>query len=334
MIFSRFILPLSLFAMVSIISCGSDSSSDSASASPSASSENSASASAESTATPSASSIMASAAAGNGCNTITWSSLTGAASYNLYWSTSADLSTANGTLIPNITSPYTQSNVTNGTKIYYLITAISSGTEIGFSSILNATPVGVSGITAISGNNSLILSWGTVSDASSYNLYYSTSSGITTSNSSSIISVSSPYTLTGLANGTTYYIIVTAVISSVESAGSAVISKATANNPSAPTGVTVTATDTTIPVYGQVYPVTGYVDIAWTAVSGATSYNIYWSSDAAVSTSAYDKKATVTTTTYRDNSVYFAPEYYIVTAVIGSSESTASETIEVQSAIL
>lgn len=323
--FLFFILPLSLLIAVSMISCGDDSSTSN-----STPSSTNASASAESSTSPSSGSsilsITASAAAGNGYNTITWTSLTGATSYNLYWSTSSDLSISNGTRIPNVTSPYTQSNLVNGTKIYYLVSAVAAGSEIGYSDVLNATPAGVAGVTAASGNQALVLSWGAISGASSYNLYYSTSSGITTANSSRILSVSSPYTLTGLTNGTTYYILVTGVISGTETSASTKISKAPIAPPSVPSSISVTSVDTTpTPAAGSLSEITSKDVVSWSSVTNATSYNIYWSNYSTVSPTTYSWKANISSTTYtNDRGTDSTKCYYVVTALIESSESAAS----------
>jgi hypothetical protein len=255
--------------------------------------------------------------------------LTGAENYSLYWSASSDLNISNGTRIPNVTSPYTQSNLVNGTKIYYLISAVASGSEIGYSDVLNATPAGISGVTASSGNQALVLSWGAISGASSYNLYYSTSSGITTSNSSRVLSVSSPYTLKGLTNGTTYYILVTGVISGTETSASAKISKAPVAPPSVPSGVSVTTIDTVPPsTPGVISPITSKDVVSWTSVANATSYNIYCSNYSTVSPSNYGWKASATSATYtNDRGENATICYYVVTALIESSESAASAVV-------
>ena len=66
----------------------------------------------------------------------------------------------------------------------------------------------------------LTLAWDPVAGATSYNLYWSTAPGVTTSNGTKISSASNYYVHTGLTAGTTYYYVVTAVNSSSESAAS------------------------------------------------------------------------------------------------------------------
>lgn len=83
-----------------------------------------------------------SAAAGNGQATITWNPVSGATSYNVYWSTTSGVTKTNGTKISSVTSPYTQAGLTNGKPYYYIVTAINSSGESEASAQVSATPAG------------------------------------------------------------------------------------------------------------------------------------------------------------------------------------------------
>ena len=87
------------------------------------------------------------------------------------------------------------------------------------------------------GDNRLACRFG----ATSYNIYWATTSGVTTAGTK-ITAATSPYVQTGLAASTTYYYIVTAVNAAGQSAASAQVSAATnapvVTIPAAPTGVT------------------------------------------------------------------------------------------------
>jgi hypothetical protein len=80
---------------------------------------------------------------------------------------------------------------------------------------------------------------------------------------------------------------------------------------SAPTNVTVTPTGS------------GTVSVTWTAVSGATSYNIYWNTTGGVTTSTGTKIAGATSGT-TITATNCADVFVIVTAVSGGGESAAS----------
>lgn len=77
------------------------------------------------------------------------------------------------------------------------------------SDITESVPSSPSDITASLGDAQVTIGWNTVSGASSYNIYWSTTPGVTKSNNK-IASITSPYSHTGLINGTTYYYVITA----------------------------------------------------------------------------------------------------------------------------
>jgi fibronectin type 3 domain-containing protein len=117
----------------------------------------------------------------------------------------------------------------------------------------------------------------------------------------------------GLDNGIKYYFVVTAVNANGESAESVEVS-ATPVLPPSPTGVTAAPGDNT-------------ATIRWTAVAGATSYNVYHSQTSPVT------KATGTKSTGTDNSLVITelsngtPYYFVVTAVANGLESTESDEV-------
>lgn len=73
--------------------------------------------------------------------TISWSAVSGATSYNLYWSTTSGVTKTNGTKITNVSSPYTQTGLTNAATYYYVLTAVNSVGESAASPQASATPV-------------------------------------------------------------------------------------------------------------------------------------------------------------------------------------------------
>ncbi len=65
-----------------------------------------------------------------GTITVSWDSVEGADSYNIYWGTVGGVTTGNGTLIQGAVSPYDHSGLIMGTDYFYIVTAVNtSGSE-------------------------------------------------------------------------------------------------------------------------------------------------------------------------------------------------------------
>lgn len=99
----------------------------------------------------------------------------------------------------------------------------SSSTSSSQSSSLSAPQQ----LSAAPGNASVTLNWNAVASAQGYHIYYATEPNILPANIAAfsggtwVQNVTPPYTITSLANGTTYYFVVTAVAGGRESAPSA-----------------------------------------------------------------------------------------------------------------
>ena len=165
------------------------------------------------------------ATAGNAQVVLTWTAVSGATSYNIYSQSTAGVTTSSGAKIAGITkASYTQTGLTNGTHYYYVVTAVNSNGESPTSTEVTATPQAPipsapTGLTATAGNGQVALSWTASSGATSYNLYYGTTSPLTIANGTKVGSLSGTTdTVSSLTNGTPYYFAVTAVNSGGESA--------------------------------------------------------------------------------------------------------------------
>ncbi|MBE0624365.1 MAG: fibronectin type III domain-containing protein [Burkholderiales bacterium] len=186
-----------------------------------------------------------SALGGDNLVTVSWSAVTGADSYNVYRSTSAGVTPANGTRLAGATSPFVDTGRSASTAYFYIVTAVNSAGESAASVEVNAStnavvavvPPAPAGVTATGGAGQLSVSWNSVSSATSYNLYWSSASGVTTATGTKVTGATSPQAIAGLADGTAYFVIVTAVNSAGESAAS---SQATATtNAAAINGATL-----------------------------------------------------------------------------------------------
>ncbi|MBI3580814.1 MAG: fibronectin type III domain-containing protein [Nitrospinae bacterium] len=164
---------------------------------------------------------------GNGQVTLSWNLVNGATSYNVYYSTNpnvAPTATSNqtGTLsqkgLTNLSTTIT--GLTNGTLWYFVVTAVTTNGESAPSTTVSATPTStstgtsgsgaVTGVTATKvGTGQVLVSWGPVSGAISYNVYYDTTPNVNTSSPVVQNITGTSTTISGLASGVTYYFIVT-----------------------------------------------------------------------------------------------------------------------------
>ena len=209
------------------------------------------------------------ASAANAQVNLSWSASSGATAYYV------KRSTTTGGPYTQVATPtatnYGDNAVTNGTTYYYVVSAYNSYGQSANSSEVSATPVAPpppnnppsapTGLQATPGNAQVSLSWTTSSGATSYHVKRSTTNG------SGYAQVGAPtsasFVDTGLANGTTYYYVVSALNSAGESANSSQASATPAAN-SAP-NVTITIDpNATKPISPYIYGINFY-----TGVTGA-----------------------------------------------------------------
>ncbi|PJZ44532.1 FN3 associated domain-containing protein [Leptospira brenneri] len=112
---------------------------------------------------------------------------------------------------------------------------------------------------ATASNTQISIAFSAVANATSYKVYYGTSSGVTTSNSS-VSGTSSPIVVNGLVNETIYFFRLTAISSAGESSLSTEVNKTPTTLPileycaiQHPPSLTVAAGGTTEVIYGRVY---------------------------------------------------------------------------------
>ncbi|MDH4198780.1 MAG: hypothetical protein OEV66_00210 [Spirochaetia bacterium] len=154
--------------------------------------------------------------------TISWSPVTDADSYNIYWGNGVGLTTATGNKISGVSLPYTHSGLINGAAYYYLVTAVNAMGESAPSGISGATPSTAApgaptNASASPGDSQVTISWSPVSGATAYNIYWDAITGITI-NSNKLSNKTSPFVHSGplVINGTAYYYKVSAINSGGE----------------------------------------------------------------------------------------------------------------------
>ena len=162
------------------------------------------------------------AAATNAQVNLTWNTSSGATGYYVKRSTSSASETQ---IAAPSTTAYTDNAVTNGTKYYYLVSAVNSAGESANSAEVSATPTAPitppavpTGLQASAGSAQVNLTWNVSAGATSYHVKRSTTAG------SGYTQIGAPTTAnfadSGLTNGTTYYYVVTAVNTAGESGNS------------------------------------------------------------------------------------------------------------------
>ena len=216
-----------------------------------------------------------------------------------------------------ISCTWTATGLTSGT---YNVTglAFSSGWSTEYKQTIIGTvtvqppattaPNAPTGLKATAGNATVGLSWTASSGATSYNVYRGT-----TSNGESTTPIASgltspAYTDNSAANGTKYYYYVTAINSVGPSGPSNEVS-------AEPLSSLLTAPTLQMPTAGN-----GDIPLNWSAVNGATSYNVYRGTTPG-SEGTTPLATGVTGTTYTDSTVTNGVQYYFVVAAVSSTQT-------------
>lgn len=166
------------------------------------------------------------AAPGNGRVDLSWSPSTGATSYNVKRSL---LKAGPFTTIAATTSPnYTDFAVVNGTKYFYMVSALNpageSGNSIKVKAVPGIVPAAPTGVTAATGSatGEVDLSWNAAAGATSYKVRRSGVTGGPYKGGQATVSTGLTYP--GLTSGKRYYFVVTALNAIGESAFSVEVS--------------------------------------------------------------------------------------------------------------
>ena len=238
--------------------------------------------------------------AGDGQITIAWDLVSGAEGYNIYRASSPGVtklgygSLPDGARYADVVAPYTIAGLVNDRVYYFRVTAFNDGGESDISQEISVKPVGVppvpalaspENVAALAGDGQIVVSWDPVSGAAAYHLYRASEPGVTKAGYAALpdgrrfANVASPYILSGLAVGRTYYLRMTAENGAGESDESAEVS-------AVPTGVPP-ATAPTAPTSIGAIAGDGQVVVSWESVTGAAAYHLYQASQSGVTRTGY-----------------------------------------------
>ncbi len=153
-----------------------------------------------------------------------------------------------------------------GGVIILLLHAGCGGSGGGTATPSVTTLLAPANMTVTASDSSASITWDRVADAEDYILYMSTTPSIDPATATLVEHVAPPYTIAGLANGTTYYFSVASICTNTGRTSSPSAELAVTPRqppPGTPAKISAIAGDT-------------FIVIQWEPVAGATSYNLYW----------------------------------------------------------
>jgi fibronectin type 3 domain-containing protein len=248
---------------------------------------------------------------GNAQVTLTWTPSTGATSYHVKRSTGSGAETQ---IAAPTANSFTDTGVTNGTKYFYVVSAVNSAAESANSNEVSATPTAPqtappspAGLLGTAGNGQATLTWSASTGATSYHVKRSTLSGAEAQISAP---TSTTFTDMTVTNGTKYFYEVSAVNSVGESPNSAEVNVTPVlPAPSIPLNLAATAGN-------------AQVALTWSASTGATSYHVKRSTASGAETQI----SAPTPTTFMDTTVTNGTKYFYVVSAVNSSAESANST--------
>ena len=253
-----------------------------------------------------------------------WNGVTGATGYDVRYSTD-DGATWTKAATNQSETTYTLTGADNSLAYVIGVRAVNSGGESGWTDSATVAavpppPASVSGVTASRESGNIAASWDGVTGATGYDVRYSTDDGATWTKAATNQSETT-YTLTGADNSLAYVVGVRAVNSGGESGwtDSATVpaeeGASTPVQPQAPAGVTASRES-------------GSIAASWDGVTGATGYDVRYSTDdgATWTKAATNQTETTYTLSGADNSLAYVIGVRAVNSG-GESGWTDSDTV-------
>jgi outer membrane protein assembly factor BamB len=253
------------------------------------------------------------ATAGPGQVNLTWAATAGADSYEVFVGTASGAEAAQPKVTGITSTNASITGLTVGTPYFFTLKA-TSGKLLSFpSNEVTAIPSAAmppANVTAVAGNGSVNLQWAASNGATGYNVYMGTKAGAESAAPAASGVTGTSTVISGLTNGTSYYFVVKALTGSTISSASHEVS-ATPQLPAGPTALTATAGD-------------AQVTLSWTAVHGASAYNVYRATTAGGESSTPASSGISGTTTTVSGLSNGTTYYFVVKAVTSSGLTAAS----------
>jgi hypothetical protein len=210
--------------------------------------------------------------AGNAELTVSWTAVNDATGYEVYYGTTnaSGSATKSGGDVTGTTTTIT--SLTNGTTYYVWVKAKNDAGTSGFSPVASGTPIAPVtppaaplAPTVVPADSQLTVSWTAVSGATAYEVYSGTAADSASATKFGDDVTETTATITSLTNGTTYNVWVKAKNAN----GTSDFSPSASGTPVAPTEPPAA------PLAPTVVPADSQLTVSWTAVSGATAYEVY-----------------------------------------------------------
>ncbi|MCD8383368.1 MAG: hypothetical protein LUC39_00165 [Clostridiales bacterium] len=235
--------------------------------------------------------------------TLTWSAVSGAASYKVYRATGSDSASVLASGITSTSYTDTKATASGTTYSYYVTAVLSDGSETSASATVTYSSYGVpANVKAANAAGGVKVSWSSVSDATGYRILRQTSGSSTWTTVADVTGVTS-YVDTSASSDQTYSYAVRAYFGSETSDRE----DYTVNVWS---GVSDSASVYYLaaPVISDVSSATNGLIISWSSVAGATSYRVYYR---VVGATSWAGHGTVTGTSYTYTGAVAGESYYI-----------------------
>ncbi|MGQ4873164.1 MAG: FG-GAP-like repeat-containing protein [Promethearchaeia archaeon] len=260
----------------------------------------------------------------DGLINLDWNDISGATIYYVYRDTSYISSTSGLSPIASVLASYYTDNITVNGTYYYVIVA---GNAAGNSSISNCenvtvmisqTTLSAPILYPISPNPDydgfIVVNWSSVSGATIYYVYRSTSFITSVSGMTPITSTTLDYYHDNITIGNTYYYVIVAGDGSVNSSISNCENVTVILTPNAPILDPISPN----PDYD------GLINLDWNDVSGATIYYVYRDTSYISLTSGLSPIASVSVSHYTDNITINGTYYYVIVAGNAAGNSSIS----------